>query len=362
MNPIIKLSLPEKCKIIVVSDIHTSCELLDKMLKRAEYDPENDYLIIIGDILEHWHNNIKTLDYVYDLCKNEKAICLLGNNDTFAVRMAFEYPYGRFAEKFYYNDNTFFQMARSVGYENCSEENWLDIRRTVLEKYGDQLEWLRGLPVCIETDRYVFVHAGVENRADWHNTDNNFAITVPWFLRKENPTGKWLVVGHFPTYNYKRSNASNLPIIDETKKIIDIDGGLSIKKACQMNFLMIRKNGDSYTHEIMWDAPFEKRSITKDFECELRPVYVDWSDQDIEIISEKDGILYVKDNVTGGKGYIPKHKVYENDGKLHIYQFLSSFPKVKRGEQVFVCEENNGLSLVITERAVVGWIPSDIID
>ena len=362
MNPIEELSLPEKCRIIVVSDIHTSCELLDKMLKRASYDPEKDYLIIIGDILEHWHNNINTLSYVYKLCKHEKAICLLGNNDFFAVRMAFEYPYERFAEKFYYNENTFFQMARSAGYKNCSEENWLDIRRTVLERYGKQLEWLRGLPVCIESDRYVFVHAGVENRADWHNTDNNFAVTVPWFLRKDNPTGKWLVVGHFPTYNYKRSNASNLPIIDESKKIIDIDGGLSIKKACQMNFLMIHKNGDSYTNEIMWDAPFEKRSITKDFECELRPVYVDWSNQDIEIISEKDGIIYVKGNVTGGKGYIPKHKVYENDGKLHIYQFLSSFPKVKRGEQVFVCEENNGLSLVITERAVVGWIPSDIID
>lgn len=366
MKSIVQLQLPEQCRMIVVSDIHTCYKLFDKMLKQVKYDPDKDYLIIEGDILEHLENNIQTLKYVYNLCKNDKVFCILGNNDTFAGRMAFSYPYKRFEEKFYYTengiDNAFLQMAKSVGYDKCSEDNWLDIRKAVLEKYGDELEFLYNLPLCIETDKYIFVHAGLENRPDWENTDDNFAITVPWFFRKENPTNKWLVVGHYPTYNYKVANATNLPIFDYEKKIIDIDGGLGIKTACQMNFLIINKNGDEYSHQIVWDTPYPKKRVTEDFICNLNPEYVDWSNQDIIILGEKDKILKVRDNITGVEGYIPKRNVYDFDGKLRIYQFLSSFPTVKKGELVSVCGENDKLYLVITEKAIVGWIPKDILE
>ena len=365
MKSIVQLQLPDKCRIIVVSDIHTCYDLFDKLLKQVKYNPNEDYLIIVGDILEHWEKNIETLKYVYELCKNDKAYCILGNNDTFAGRMAFSYPYKRFSEKFYYTeygiDNAFLQMAKSVGYDNCNENNWLDIRKAVIAKYGKELEFLYNLPLCIETDNYVFVHAGLENRPDWKNTDDTFAITVPWFFRKENPTGKWLVVGHYPTYNYKKSNATNLPIFDYDKKIIDIDGGLGIKKACQMNFLIINKNQNEYSHEIVWDTPYNKRKVLKDFSCNLTPQYVDWSNQDIVILERKDEILKVRDNVTGIEGYIPQREVYDFDGKLHVYQFLSSFPTVKRGETVSICGKTNNLYLVITENANVGWLPKNII-
>lgn len=73
-------------------------------------------------------------------------------------------------------------------------------------------------PIAIETQEHIFVHAGLENRPDWENADNDYAITVPWFLNMENPTDKWLVVGHFPTYNFEASNCTNLPIFNYEKK------------------------------------------------------------------------------------------------------------------------------------------------
>lgn len=366
MKKIIKLDLPEKCRIIAVSDVHTSRDLLERMLKKANYKAGEDYLVIVGDILEHWNNNINTLKYVKSLCdESDRAYCLLGNNDTFCSRMAFDYPYKRFAEKFYYsengNENAFLQMAKSVGYDHCTEENWLDIRKAVFDRYGRELEFLRDLPVCLETKDHIFVHAGLEDRPDWENTDDTFAITVKWFLRRENPTDKWLVVGHFPTYNYKRSEATCLPIIDRKKRIIDIDGGLSIKKACQMNFLIIHMDGDRYTHEIMWDTPYPVRRVREDFCCGLKPLYVDWSDQDMEILYEKAGFVKLRDNVSGAEGFLPRREIYEKDGRISVYQFLSSFPEVKRGEDVSVCAEDNGMLLVITERGRVGWLPKDII-
>lgn len=82
MDKIIDLSLPEKCRILAVSDIHTHWQLFDRLLKKAKYDPQNDYLVIVGDILEHGSDNIKALEYVKALCdKSDKAILLMGNND-----------------------------------------------------------------------------------------------------------------------------------------------------------------------------------------------------------------------------------------------------------------------------------------
>ena len=106
MDKIIDFSLPEKCRILAVSDIHTHWELLDRLLKKAKYDPQNDYLVIVGDILEHGSDNIKTLEYVKALCdKSDKAILLMGNNDIMCSRMAYHYEFKRFQQQFYRNEH-----------------------------------------------------------------------------------------------------------------------------------------------------------------------------------------------------------------------------------------------------------------
>lgn len=364
MRSVIKLDLPEKCRLLAVSDIHTAWQTLDSLLKKAEYDPQKDYLVIVGDIVEHSSDNIRTLEYVKALCdKSDKVICLLGNNDTMCARMAYTYDFERFQQQFYRNEhNTFREMANTLGYKDCWEGNWLEIRERVVEKYGKLLSFVRDLPICLETQEYIFVHAGLENRPDWQNTDDTYAITVPWFMNKENPTDKWLVVGHYPTYNYESSNATNLPIIDHEKKMICIDGGMSIKEYCQLNLFVIHKNGNSYTHEVIWDTPFEKRTVNTDFSCELKPVYTDWSNQHIVIIEDMGYITKIRDNITGREGYIPKREVFHFDGKTHVYQFMSAFPTVNKGERVFVCAEDDTMTLVITENAAVGWLPSEIIE
>lgn len=364
MDKIIKLALPEDCRIIAVSDIHTHWQLLDSLLKKAGYDPKSDYLVIVGDILEHGSDNIKTLEYVKTLCdKSDKAVCLMGNNDIMCSRMAYHYDFKRFQQQFYRNEhNTFRQMANTLGYVDCWDGNWLEIREKVVERYEELLTFVRDLPICLETEKYVFVHAGLEDRPDWRNTDDIYAITVPWFLRKENPTGKKLVFGHYPTYNYRRSNVTDLPIFDSKKNMICIDGGLSIKKACQMNMLVINKRGDEYSHEVIWDTDVPKKTVIKEHNSNSQPVYIDWEKQDISIVEKMGYFTKVKDEYTGGEGLIPGHEIYYFDEKPHVYQFLSSFPNVKKGEKVSVFYEDETMALVITENSTVGWLPSEIIE
>lgn len=356
MKPIIRLELPEKCRIIAVSDIHTCDYLLIDVLQKAEYKPGEDFLIIVGDILEHWDNNLSTIRTVMELCKNDRVYCLLGNNDTGVIRMAFTYPYKRFQEKFYWEGTTYNQMAKSLGFDWCSEENWLDIRAAVYEKYKAELDFMNSRPIAVETQEHIFVHAGLENRPDWENTDNDYAITVPWFLNMENPTDKWLIVGHFPTYNFEASRCTNLPIFDHDKKIIDIDGGLTIKRNCQLNALVINKNGGEYSYDVVWDTFFKKVKVIADYKSEFSPVYTDWSDQDIEALSIDNGLAFVCDNKTGKTGYIPKSKVYDVKENKQIWDFLSAFPPVSKGELVYYVEDSDGYARIIKKSGEVGWI------
>ena len=117
MDKIIDLSLPEKCRILAVSDIHTHWQLFDRLpRKRQNMTRKIDYLVIVGDILEHGSDNIKTLEYVKALCdKSDKAILLMGNNDIMCSRMAYHYEFKRFQQQFYRNEhNTFRQMANTL--------------------------------------------------------------------------------------------------------------------------------------------------------------------------------------------------------------------------------------------------------
>lgn len=363
MNKIVSINLPEKCRILVVSDIHTHWELLDRLLKKAEYDPGDDYLVIVGDILEHGSDNIRTLEYIKDLAeKSDKVTVLLGNNDAKCVNMVYSCDFKSFQQQFYRNENnTFRQMAESLGFADCWEGNWLEMREKVAKEYDELLSFVKGMPICLETEEYIFVHAGVENRPDWRNTDNSYALNAGWFLREENPTGKWLVVGHYPTYNYNRSHSTNLPIIDKNKRMICIDGGMTIKQACQLNMLVIEKNADRYTHDVIWETNGMKATVAKDFSCSLTPVYVDWEKQDMTILEDMGYVMKLRDSHTGNEGIIPRREVFVFDGKPHVYQFLSSFPSVKKGEQVFVFTQDETMALVITKNAVVGWLPTDIL-
>lgn len=363
MQNIVKLTLPEKCRVIAVSDIHTCWYLLEAVLKKAEYKPNEDFLIIVGDILEHWDQNLQTLEYVMNLCRNDRVYCLMGNNDYLSFRMAYHYDYDHFMEICRRKPcNTFLQMAKKLGITDFPKENFHQLRAEVAEHFKAELSFMENLPYALETQEHIFVHAGIENRTDWENTSDIYAITHPYWLREEHCSGKWVVTGHFPCYNYKRGNNSNLPIIDCKKKMVCIDGGLTIKHVCQLNALCITKNENDYSYETVWDTFFEKKKVLEDYDSGLEPVYCDPYTNSIEILSTENGLAYVRDLNSGIKGYIPEDKIYKESDRLRLWNNLNAFPSVKKGEIIHFCGITGDYANVITQNGQVGWIPKDIIE
>ena len=353
--------LPQTCRIICVSDIHAYFDDFKALLKKCSYDPDADYLFILGDIIEKGTENTEVLNYVQQLCQNPKAIFIQGNNDTMPCHMAYKDDKARFLDRLQFRPaNTFVQMAETLGITDFTE-NFEQKRQKVIEAYRSQLNFLQNSPLAIETKDFIFVHAAIENRPDWENSDPRIIQVLHWFLRHDHCQPKTVICGHYPTYNFKRGNNSNLPIFDNNKRIIDIDGGMGTKSAMQLNALIINFESGNYTFETVFQPHGREVTVKTDFTPDKTPKYVDWENHYISVIEDQGEFLLVKNETTGETGVIPESFTGTWD-RLHAWIHLDDFVPVKAGETFCISRETENHLFGITQSGKVGFIPKSAID
>jgi len=358
----VKLTLPEQCRIICVSDIHAHCDDFKALLDKCGYRSDSDYLFILGDILEKGRQNIETLRFVKKLCENPKCICLQGNNDTMCERMAYRDTKEKFLSRLKFRpNNAYIDMAKAVGISDFDDD--FDNKRIAVNKaFSDELEFIRDLPLAIDTEDFLFVHAGIENRNDWENSEESTIQSIPWFLRSRHPLNKYVVVGHFPTFNFCRANNTNLPIIDMEKRIIDIDGGCEVKWAGQLNALIIKKNGNDYSFNNVFLPLVPSRRVQSDYISDTEYKYCDVDNSDLEILGEQGELYRVKNRYDGSEGLIPKQCTGEWDGRLHGWINLDCFLSVKKDEVFYVYGEIGEYYFGIAQNGQVGLVPKEHIE
>ena len=358
----VKLTLPEQYRIICVSDIHAHCDDFKALLDKCGYRPESDYLFILGDILEKGRQNIETLRFVKKLCENPKCICLQGNNDTMCERMAFRDTKEKFLSRLKFRpDNTYMDMAKSIGITDF-DIDFDDKRVLVNNAFSDELQFIRDLPLAIDTEDYLFVHAGIEDRTDWENSEERIIQSTPWFLRSRHPLSKYVVVGHFPCFNFRRANNTNRPIIDLDQRMIDIDGGCEVKWAGQLNALIIKKNGKDYHYSDVFLPLVPSRRVKSDFISDTDYKYCDVDNSDLEIVGEQGEFYRVLNRYDGSEGMIPKRCTGEWDGRLHGWINLDCFLSVKKDEQFYVYGEIGDYYFGIAQNGQVGLVPKEHIE
>ncbi|CVY95801.1 serine/threonine protein phosphatase [Streptococcus pneumoniae] len=83
------------------------------------------------------------------------------------------------------------------------------------------------MPFVVETDKYIFVHAGIDlTLDDWHETTDYKKV----WLRKpfhgaENHTGKTIVFGHTPVYGLLQQERGTSELWTTEDGKIGMDGG-----------------------------------------------------------------------------------------------------------------------------------------
>lgn len=185
-------------KIYVMSDIHGCYDALMKSLEYIELKPA-DLIVFLGDYVDDGNASFSVLQEVMKLEKQypNQVITLLGNHDEWLIEWLFD------SETIYsfpgidaINETimSFFDEAEqqtiidkiklySSNNEKLEQLNNL-LHETIMnsEKYKETINWLKvknNKKRYFETDKQIFVHAGVDEEAEeyWKQGTEDYVFT-----------------------------------------------------------------------------------------------------------------------------------------------------------------------------------------
>ncbi len=269
MEKIEKLSIPHDARIIVISDIHGELNLLKELLHKVNVKDE-DYLIINGDLCEKGKDSIGVVNYVMNLVKNNSNVRVVeGNCEVLVDALLNENP-GLINYLCTRKHSIFNEWLEQLDFLIHEETSIREVKEALLAQFSKEIHWLTALPTAIETEDYIFVHAGLEDRVDWKETERKKAIAMPEFFNKSHRANKYVVVGHWPVVNYSEKAPSNNPVINREKKIIAIDGGNAIKEAGQLNAFIIQRTSAGDTFSYTYVDYFPEYEVIADFNADSK--------------------------------------------------------------------------------------------
>ncbi|WP_148629714.1 metallophosphoesterase [Bacillus sp. E214] len=365
MDKIKSLSLPDYARVVVISDIHGEIDLLKSLLKKADYNRE-DYLIINGDLCEKGANSLAVVKYIMELSEeNPKVYVLEGNCDTLVENLLEEDPWLlNYISK---RKNTLLNdCLKHLGVNMDTIRNISELNEIIKENFSSEFNWLNDLPTAIETDDFIFVHAGLDSVQDWKMTSRENALRMPSFLDKAHQANKLVFVGHWPVINYPAEIPSHNPIMDFDKKIIAIDGGNVIKETGQLNALIINKMplGNEYFYTYV--DRFPKCEIIKDYKIKADPKMtgsISYPLFEISPIEEGEYFTLCRQQQTDKLTYIKNEYIKQHeDGGYKVRTDVSCAQlNVNKGDIVSILDNNCAAYTLIKKDGLVGWIPKEVL-
>lgn len=175
-------------RILAISDIHGELELFDELLKKVNYNPEEDQLVLLGDYIDRGPDSKGVLNRVMEL-KDKGAIVLRGNHDEMMVN----FIDGKLGSKERWERNK--GLATLQEYDSALTR----VTNPLTKEFTAHVNFIKTLDYYYETDDYIFVHAGVEPGVPMDSTDK---YKLVWIREEfyDNYNGeKTVVFGHTPT-------------------------------------------------------------------------------------------------------------------------------------------------------------------
>lgn len=332
MTKIKNIDIPSQKRMLFVSDIHGNLQGFKNSLQKVKYTSD-DVLFIMGDIIEKGNENLKLLDFLMEMEKeNESVYIISGNCDAVFQKIVDGIPSDLFL---YYA----LKRKNSIINEMASEMNVVITPKTDtnllcqefkvrFKKYYDFLNSLNH--IIIVNNQLVLVHGGIDN-LDNIPSDPMKVMKNDSFYSKSLPQQKIIIVGHFPTRNYCPAISNFNPIIDMNKKIISIDGGNNIVLGGQINVLILNDIDKlDFTFESYDD--FEQVILHKTDKREKKypNANIIYGNNEVEVI-EKIGDFYLC-QCSKSREYVYAHKshIFSSQDRLYCYDGTSFFFDIEK--------------------------------
>ncbi|MDD6188534.1 MAG: metallophosphoesterase [Clostridiales bacterium] len=367
---ILRMDIVPNRRILVTSDIHGQLSYLKNVLAKAKFC-DRDLLVIIGDIVEKGPESLQTLRYIMDLHKQGNVVVLAGNVDVLRVQLidelcadnaeAFYQFLLKSRKAYYYGKILYDEMLSELGIYPQSPEDMLSAKDKILEHFSPELDFLRSRPTVLETQNFIFVHGGLPEA----ETDKLAGYDAMRLLKFDDFRNagmrfdKFVVVGHWPVFNYKHGLPSYDPIIDTEEKIISIDGGSGLKVEGQLNMLAI-PDIDCKANELInyrYDA-FPVYHAASSQETSTDFSVLTWMDGSVRVLEKDNGFSYVEHIRTGQKMWVYDHYLYEND--THCADYTDYVLPIQAGDEVSLLH-STPRGHYVKHNGVFGWYSGELI-
>lgn len=201
---------------IAISDIHGCNSTFEALLQQINFSKE-DQLFLLGDYIDRGQFSKQVLDTIFRLkAEGYQLQCLRGNHEEMLLWALSGHSY---------NLETFLRNGGDVTLASFDVKHPRDIP----EQY---LNFLENLPLWIEAEEYIFVHAGLHfmpGTSPFEHTDKMLWIRN-WYvdLDLEWLGARYIVHGHTPT---PHATIQNLFRHFKGLRVINIDAGCVFRQA-----------------------------------------------------------------------------------------------------------------------------------
>lgn len=353
---ILNWRIPKGRRILVVSDIHGNLPYFKGLLEQLDFS-DNDELIIDGDFLEKGGESLNTLQYIMQLsrCGNVHTIC--GNCDGWAGIFRPDRPPEMDEHTFDYvldrKGGLLWDMMNSSGIDPFELECLSDIKTLLWQSFQPEWEFLAALPHAIETERFIFSHAGMSDDKPLRQHQPHELYKVDFFLKLGRRFDKWVIVGHEPVVLYGENKVCANPIIDRDSRIISIDGGCVLKDDGQLNALII-PDADSEDFSFSAFDPFPTAIALDDQEESESSYYIRWGDSSVRVLERGEEFSRCRHIRTGYEMDILTKYLFSGGEYCDCNDCTDYLLPVKAGDELRIVERSSR-GVFAKLNGVSGW-------
>ena len=184
-------------RIMAVGDVHGQYEKLKKLMRRIKFDPAQDILIFLGDLIDRGPESLQCFDYAMHLQKQhpESVVYLMGNHE----REMLDYFDALAKAKDELDVRLLTRTSQWLAYGG--DKTLPQLQKLGTKALQNRLDYARNLPLYYRVGEYFFCHAGVDPDVPLEQQQEKDLI----WIREKFYTGyhgkETIVVGHTPIQN-----------------------------------------------------------------------------------------------------------------------------------------------------------------
>ena len=348
-----KLHIEPERRVLVIADVHGNLPYLRGLLEKAGFGGD-DLVIFDGDFLEKGEQSLETLRFVMALCAEGRARAVCGNCDDWAEIFSMDAAADRHVQGFLARRprGLIWEMCRETGLDPLAGD-FVRCKSALREAFGAEWAFLAAIPHAIETERFVFAHAGVhaDKPLEAHTAAELFKYDS--FLTHDERFEKWVIVGHWPVMLYHENIVDANPIFARERHIVSIDGGCVLKDDGQLNALVL-PGGEGDDFSVISYDPFPTARVLDDQAGGGRSYYIRWGDSRVRVLRRGEEFSLCRHLRTGYEMEILTKYLFTPEEITGCNDCTDYVPPLRAGDTVRVVERTSR-GYFVKHNGVSGW-------